>query len=107
MSATAAPRASLAEPRGRGRGRDLLVLGTLAPSPCAWPGWPSYWGRIVPPTGAVNDTVFYEYAAASLAQGHFDGLTGAPTAGWPPGYPFVISLGLPRCSACTSSSRSC
>ena len=41
-----------------------------------------------------NDTLFYEIAASNLANGRgYTELFGAPTAGWPPGFPFLMSLG--------------
>ena len=45
------------------------------------------------PDGSINDTSFYEFTAASLADGSgYTGLTGEPTAGWPPVFPFLVSL---------------
>jgi 4-amino-4-deoxy-L-arabinose transferase-like glycosyltransferase len=73
------------------RARDLVVLGALALVLRA--AWVAVYGRITSPIGAINDTVFYKFAATSLAGGHgYLGLQFVPTAGWPPGYPFVMSL---------------
>jgi 4-amino-4-deoxy-L-arabinose transferase-like glycosyltransferase len=42
---------------------------------------------------AVNDALFYDLFAQQLAKGHgYTQLSGAPSAAWPPGYPFVLSL---------------
>jgi 4-amino-4-deoxy-L-arabinose transferase-like glycosyltransferase len=74
-----------------GRTRDLVVLGGAAfVLRLAWVG---VYGRVNPPDGSVNDTTFYEFTAAGLANGHgYTGLTFEPTAGWPPVFPFLVSL---------------
>lgn len=74
-----------------GRIRDLVILGGSAF--LLRFVWVLVYGRISPPDGAINDTTVYEFTASALANG--DGYTGPtlePTAGWPPGFPFVISL---------------
>jgi 4-amino-4-deoxy-L-arabinose transferase-like glycosyltransferase len=75
----------------RGRARDLTVLAggafllRLA--------WVLVYGRVNPPAASINDTTFYQFTAASLAHGGgYTGLTFEPTAGWPPGFPFAVSL---------------
>ncbi len=74
-----------------GRTRDLVVLG--ASGLVLRVGWVAVYGRVNPPDGSVNDTNFYEFTAASLANGHgYTGLSGDPTAGWPPVFPFLVSL---------------
>jgi 4-amino-4-deoxy-L-arabinose transferase-like glycosyltransferase len=75
----------------RGRARDLVVLGSTAFALRV--AWVLVYGRANPPDGSINDTTFYQFTAASLANG--GGYTGPdfqPTAGWPPGFPFVMSL---------------
>jgi 4-amino-4-deoxy-L-arabinose transferase-like glycosyltransferase len=53
--------------------------------------WVLVYGRVA--TGP-NDTLFYRIAASNLADGRgYTELFGAPTAGWPPGFPFLMSLG--------------
>ena len=90
MSATIAPaRTSVGAPR-RSRARDLVLIGAVAFVLRLL--WVLIWGRIEPPIGSINDTVFYEYAAASLAKGTYTGLLLVPTAAWPPGFPFLASL---------------
>jgi 4-amino-4-deoxy-L-arabinose transferase-like glycosyltransferase len=74
--------------RGAVRIRDLAWIGGLAFVLRA--AWALAYGRTTP---ALNDTVFYEVAADSLAQGEgFRALHGEPTAHWPPGFPFLVSL---------------
>jgi 4-amino-4-deoxy-L-arabinose transferase-like glycosyltransferase len=74
-----------------GRGRDLIVLGGLAFGLRL--AWVLVYGRVDPPIGSINDTTFYEFAAASLASGGgYSGLNFQPTAAWPPGFPFAVSL---------------
>jgi 4-amino-4-deoxy-L-arabinose transferase-like glycosyltransferase len=74
-----------------GRARDLAVLGGGAL--LLRLVWVLVYGRPNPPDGSINDTSFYEFTAASLANGHgYTGLDGAPTAGWPPVFPFAVSL---------------
>ncbi len=74
-----------------GRARDLLVLGVSAFSLRL--AWVLVYGRVNPPDGAINDTTFYQFTAASLANGTgFIGVNFEPTAGWPPGFPFLMSL---------------
>jgi 4-amino-4-deoxy-L-arabinose transferase-like glycosyltransferase len=74
-----------------GRARDLAVLGGGAFVLRA--AWVLVYGRVDPPVGGVNDTVFYEFTAASLAtSGTYTGLHFVPTAGWPPAFPFLVSL---------------
>src|SRR5436190_17488001 len=42
---------------------------------------------------AINDALFYDIFATQLAKGHgYTLLNGAPSAAWPPAYPFVLSL---------------
>jgi 4-amino-4-deoxy-L-arabinose transferase-like glycosyltransferase len=74
-----------------GRARDLLVLGGTAF--VLRLAWVLVYGRVNPPDGSINDTSFYEFTSASLAHGSgYTGLEFQPTAGWPPGLPFVVSL---------------
>jgi 4-amino-4-deoxy-L-arabinose transferase-like glycosyltransferase len=74
-----------------GRTRDLLVLGGLGFLLRLL--WVLVYGRVAPPDGSINDTTFYQFTAASLANGGgYHGLTFEPTAGWPPGFPFIVSL---------------
>ena len=73
------------------RRRDLAVAAGVTFALRA--AWVLVYGRISTPVGAINDTVFYKFAATSLAGGHrYLGLDFKPTAGWPPGFPFVMSL---------------
>lgn len=48
----------------------------------------------VTPVAAFDDALWYHQAATLLASGHgyVNPVTGQPTASWPPGYPFVLSL---------------
>src|SRR5919198_4591595 len=39
-----------------------------------------------------NDTLFYHSTAQSLAEGRGFRAIGAPTAQWPPAFPFLLSL---------------
>jgi 4-amino-4-deoxy-L-arabinose transferase-like glycosyltransferase len=40
-----------------------------------------------------NDSLFYNSVATALSEGRgYTGLNGAPTAQWPPGFPFLLSL---------------
>jgi hypothetical protein len=74
-----------------GRARDLAVLGGGAFVLRA--AWVLVYGRVDPPVGGVNDTSFYEFTASSLATaGTYTGIDFQPTAGWPPVFPFVVSL---------------
>jgi 4-amino-4-deoxy-L-arabinose transferase-like glycosyltransferase len=74
-----------------GRARDLVALGGLAF--LLRFAWVLVYGRVDPPAGGVNDTTFYEFTAASLAKaGTYTGLDFHPTAGWPPVFPFLVSL---------------
>ena len=74
-----------------GRARDLVALGGLAF--LLRFAWVLVYGRVDPPVGGVNDTAFYEFTAASLAKaGTYTGLDFQPTAGWPPGFPWLVSL---------------
>ena len=69
--------------------RDALLIGGLAF--VLRTVFVLVWGRTV---SGPNDTLFYEIAAGQLANGDgFSTLTGAPTAHWPPGFPFLVSLG--------------
>jgi 4-amino-4-deoxy-L-arabinose transferase-like glycosyltransferase len=53
-------------------------------------GWCLAFGRTNP---GPNDTLFYQSAAFSLAEGRgFATLFGEPTAHWPPGFPFIVSI---------------
>jgi 4-amino-4-deoxy-L-arabinose transferase-like glycosyltransferase len=74
-----------------GRVREVLLFGGFAF--VLRLAWVLVYGRVNPPDGSINDTTFYEFTAASLANGTgYTGLTFEPTAGWPPGFPFVVSL---------------
>jgi 4-amino-4-deoxy-L-arabinose transferase-like glycosyltransferase len=71
--------------------RDLLILGGAAF--VLRLAWVVVYGRANPPDGSINDTTFYQFTAATLANGDgYTGLTFEPTAGWPPGFPFVMSI---------------
>ncbi len=73
------------------RARDLALLGGLAL--VLRLAWVIVYGRVQPPIGAVNDTTVYEFVSASLATGGgYTGLSFEPTAGWPPGFPFIVSV---------------
>jgi 4-amino-4-deoxy-L-arabinose transferase-like glycosyltransferase len=68
--------------------RDLALIGTLALLLRA--AWVLVYGRL---TTGPNDTLFYEIASSGLAAGRgFSTLFGEPTAHWPPGFPFLVSL---------------
>ncbi|MBN1527645.1 MAG: glycosyltransferase family 39 protein [Thermoleophilaceae bacterium] len=68
--------------------RDLLILTGLAL--LLRVGWCLLFGRTEP---GGNDTIFYQSAAFSLAEGRgYATLFGEPTAHWPPGFPFIVSL---------------
>jgi 4-amino-4-deoxy-L-arabinose transferase-like glycosyltransferase len=70
------------------RRADLFVLGGSAL--VLRLAWVLVYGRV---EAGPNDTFFYESAAAQLARGHgFSNLLGQPTAHWPPGFPFLVSL---------------
>jgi 4-amino-4-deoxy-L-arabinose transferase-like glycosyltransferase len=74
-----------------GRARELLLFGGFAF--VLRLAWVLVYGRVNPPSGGINDTTFYEFTAASLANNWtYTGLDFQPTAGWPPGFPFVVSL---------------
>jgi 4-amino-4-deoxy-L-arabinose transferase-like glycosyltransferase len=74
-----------------GRTRELVILGGLAFALRL--AWVLVYGRADPPADGSNETTFYEHAAASLANGGgFTGLDSQPTAAWPPGFPFLVSL---------------
>lgn len=69
--------------------RDALLIGGLAF--VLRTVYVLVWGRTA---SGPNDTLFYEIAAGQLAHGAgFSTLTGAPTAHWPPGFPFLVSVG--------------
>jgi 4-amino-4-deoxy-L-arabinose transferase-like glycosyltransferase len=71
--------------------REALAVGGLALVLRA--AWVLVYGRTEPMDSGVNDATFYQFAAASLAQGDgYQGLEFEPTAGWPPGFPFAVSL---------------
>jgi 4-amino-4-deoxy-L-arabinose transferase-like glycosyltransferase len=73
------------------RALDLAVLGGVAF--VLRVAWVVVYGRVDPPAGLLNDTTFYEFASVGLAtNGTFANLNFQPTAAWPPGFPFVISL---------------
>jgi 4-amino-4-deoxy-L-arabinose transferase-like glycosyltransferase len=69
--------------------RDLLPLAAVTVVVRA--AWVLVYGRTA---AGPNDTLFYQLASASLAHGsgYKGDLTGEPTAGWPPGFPFVMSV---------------
>jgi 4-amino-4-deoxy-L-arabinose transferase-like glycosyltransferase len=69
--------------------RDLIAIGALAFVLRA--AWALVYGRI---EAGPNDALFYEIAAGNLAGGHgYTQLFGDPTAHWPPGFPFLVSIG--------------
>jgi 4-amino-4-deoxy-L-arabinose transferase-like glycosyltransferase len=73
------------------RARDIAVLAGVAF--ILRVAWVLVYGRVDPPVGALNDTVFYEFASVGLAtNGTYANLDFQPTARWPPGFPFVVSL---------------
>lgn len=52
--------------------------------------WALVYGRV---EAGPNDALFYQIAASNLADGHgYSQLFGPPTAHWPPGFPFLVSL---------------
>jgi 4-amino-4-deoxy-L-arabinose transferase-like glycosyltransferase len=68
--------------------RDLVYIGALAL--VLRVAWACVFGRV---EQAPHDALFYEVAAAKLADGRgFSLLFGGPTAHWPPGFPFLVSL---------------
>jgi 4-amino-4-deoxy-L-arabinose transferase-like glycosyltransferase len=68
--------------------RDLAAIGSLALVLRA--AWVLAYGRVEP---GPNDTIFYMIASDSLAHGRgYTTLFGQPTAHWPPGFPFLVSL---------------
>src|SRR4051812_21274261 len=70
------------------RRRDMLVIGGAAL--VLRTAWVLAFGRI---EAGPNDTLFYQLSATQLAQGHGFGYSPAePSAHWPPGYPFLVSL---------------
>jgi 4-amino-4-deoxy-L-arabinose transferase-like glycosyltransferase len=70
------------------RRSDLLLIGGAALLLRA--AWVIAYGRTAI---GPNDTLFYESASRQLAIGHgFAYVVGQPTAHWPPGFPFVVSL---------------
>jgi 4-amino-4-deoxy-L-arabinose transferase-like glycosyltransferase len=74
-----------------GRVRELCLFGGAAF--VLRLAWVLVYGRVNAPSGGINDTTFYEFSAASLAHNWtYTGLDFQPTAGWPPGFPFVVSL---------------
>jgi Glycosyltransferase family 87 len=68
--------------------RDVLALCGLA---LALRGvFAVVWGRIA---AGPHDALFYEATASNLASGFgYHQLLGGPTAHWPPGFPFLVSL---------------
>lgn len=69
--------------------RDAIAIGALALALRVF--WVLVYGRTTP---AGNDTLFYQVASASLSHGDgFRALQGDVTAHWPPGFPFLVSLG--------------
>lgn len=53
--------------------------------------WALVYGRV---EAGPHDALFYQIAANNLANGDgFSYLFGEPSAHWPPGYPFLVSLG--------------
>jgi 4-amino-4-deoxy-L-arabinose transferase-like glycosyltransferase len=74
-----------------GRLRDLALIGGGAFALRL--AWTLVYGRASTPEGTLNDTTFYQFTSASLANGGgYIGLDGEPTAGWPPALPFAVSL---------------
>jgi hypothetical protein len=67
--------------------RDLAAIGALAFVLRA--GWAIVYGRIA---SGPHDALVYQATANSLADGDGYALFGQPTAHWPPGYPFLVSL---------------
>ena len=71
-----------------GPARDLALLAVGAFVLRA--AWALVFGRV---EAGPNDALFYEIAAGNLAQGNgFSYIGGEPSAHWPPGFPFVVSL---------------
>ena len=72
----------------KGRLADLAVVGGVTFALRL--AWVLVYGRIEP---TQIDTLFYEVAASRLASaGDFVSPSIEPTAGWPPGFPFVMSV---------------
>ena len=70
------------------RSRDLVAIAALAL--LLRTAWVLVYGRTTP---ALNDTLFYLVAADGLASNEgFKALPGQPSAHWPPGFPFLVSL---------------
>jgi 4-amino-4-deoxy-L-arabinose transferase-like glycosyltransferase len=68
--------------------RDLLAIGALALVLRA--AWALVYGRV---DFGPHDALFYESAASNLANDiGFHQLLGGPSAHWPPGFPFVVSI---------------
>jgi 4-amino-4-deoxy-L-arabinose transferase-like glycosyltransferase len=69
--------------------RDAAIVGAVALTIRLI--WVVVWGRT---SAGLNDTLFYEVTAASLAHGDgFISIDNVATAHWPPGFPFLVSLG--------------
>ena len=70
------------------RSRDLAAIAGLAL--VLRTAWVLAYGRVV---SGPNDTLFYMIASNGLAEGRgYSTLYGQPTAHWPPGFPFLVSL---------------
>jgi 4-amino-4-deoxy-L-arabinose transferase-like glycosyltransferase len=68
--------------------RDLIAIGALAFALRA--AWALIFGRV---DAGPDDALLYQAAASNLAEGQgFSQLLGGPTAHWPPGFPFLVSL---------------
>lgn len=68
--------------------RDLVLIGVVALA--LRTAWALVYGRV---EAGPNDALFYQIAASNLAEGHgYSQLFGPPTAHWPPGFPFLVSL---------------
>jgi 4-amino-4-deoxy-L-arabinose transferase-like glycosyltransferase len=68
--------------------RDIVAIGALAFVLRA--AWALLFGRV---EGGPHDALVYEITAGNLADGRgYSQLFGGPTAHWPPGFPFLVSL---------------
>jgi 4-amino-4-deoxy-L-arabinose transferase-like glycosyltransferase len=69
--------------------RDLVVIAAV--TFVLRLAWVLVYGRVAP---GPNDTLLYQTTASNLASNHgYSQLFGEPTANWPPGFPFLMSIG--------------
>jgi 4-amino-4-deoxy-L-arabinose transferase-like glycosyltransferase len=68
--------------------RDVVAIAAIAFLVRA--AWALVYGRV---EAGPHDALFYQVAAAGLADGRgYSHLFGDPTAHWPPGFPFIVSI---------------